>query len=182
MSYYTNKPSVYHEGNFIVRNYTEDQAGMDIRKEDVVQARNGWYYTSQEIETWKVKNTQDMPMYGNCGRCGQGGPIGTECSQCMERPPMKGEVVTGAGRPVYQLFQIDDMFLDSRLIAEIYGKGHDVDKADTRHRPGVLVREADAVPPLNELYHRLNGERNGEYWSEDEDFWDIAFHMQELLK
>ena len=73
MSYYTNKPSVYHEGNFIVRNYTEDQAGMDIRKEDVVQARNGWYYTSQEIETWKVKNTQDMPTYGNCRRCGQGG-------------------------------------------------------------------------------------------------------------
>ena len=81
MSYYTNKPSIYHEGNFIVRNYTEDQAGMDIRKEDVVQARNGWYYTSQEIETWKVKNTQDMPTYGNCGRCGQGGPIGSECSQ-----------------------------------------------------------------------------------------------------
>ena len=67
MSYYTNKPSVYHEGNFIVRNYAEDQAGMNIRKEDVVQARNSWYYTSLEIETWKVKNTQDMPTYGNCG-------------------------------------------------------------------------------------------------------------------
>ena len=53
MSYYTNKPSVYHEGKFIVWNYTKDQAAMDIRKEDVVQARNGWYYTSQEIETWK---------------------------------------------------------------------------------------------------------------------------------
>ena len=47
MSYYTNKPSVYHEGKFIVRNYTEDQAGMNIRKEDVVQARNDWYYTVQ---------------------------------------------------------------------------------------------------------------------------------------
>ena len=95
---------------------------------------------------------------------------------------MEGEVATGAGRPVYQLFQIDDMFLDSHLIAEIYRKGHDVAKADTRHRPGVLVREADAVPPLNELYYRLNGERGGEHWSEDEDFSDIAFHMQELLK
>ena len=55
-------------------------------------------------------------------------------------------------------------------------------KADTRHRPGVLVREADAVPPLNELYHRLSDERNGGYLSDDEDFWDIAFHMQDLLK
>ena len=95
---------------------------------------------------------------------------------------MEGGVATGAARPIYQLFQIEDMFLDSRLIAEIYGKGHDVAKTDTRHRPGVLVREADAVPPLHELYYRLNGERDGKYWSEDEDFWDIAFHMQELLK
>ena len=67
MSYYTNKPSIYHEGKFIVRNYTEDQVGTDIRKEDMVQARNGWYYTLQEIETWKVKNMQDLLTYGNCG-------------------------------------------------------------------------------------------------------------------
>ena len=46
-----NMCEINHEGKFIVRNYTEDQAGLDIRKEDVVQARNGWYYTSQEIET-----------------------------------------------------------------------------------------------------------------------------------
>ena len=106
MSHYTNKPSIYHEGKFIVRNYTEDQAGMDIRKEDIVQARNGWYYTSQEIETWKVKNTQDLPTYGNCVQCGQGGPIGTECSQCEERPLMEGGVATGTVRQIYRLFQV----------------------------------------------------------------------------
>ena len=99
-SYYTDKPSIYHEGKFIVWNYAEDQAGMDIRKEDVEQARNGMYYTSQEIETWKVKNTQDLPTYGNCERCCRSGPIGTECSQCEERP-----LIDGGGGPRAQLGQ-----------------------------------------------------------------------------
>ena len=181
MSYCTNKPSVYHEGKFIVRNYTEDQAGLDIRKEDVVQARNGWYYTSQEIETWKVKNTQDLPMYGNCVRCGKGRPIGTECSQCKEWPLMEGGVATGTVRQIYRLYQVEDMFFDSCLIAEIHGKGHDVAKADTWHRPGELVRDLNIIP-LNKLYIRLNGERDGEYWSKDEDFSDIAVNMQMLMK
>ena len=52
------------------------------------------------------------------------------------------------------------MFFDSRLIAEIYGKGHDVAKADTRHRLGELERDLNIIP-LNELYIRLNGERPG---------------------
>ena len=181
MSYYTNKPSVYHEGKFIVQNYTEDQAGMNIRKEDVVQARNGWYYTSQEIEAWKVKNTQDLPTYGNYVQCGQGRPIGMECSQCEERPLMKGGVATGTVRQIYHLFQVEDMFFDSRLIAETYGKGHDVAKADTQHRMGELVRDLNIIP-LNELYVRLNGKRDGEDWSDDEDFSDIAVHMQMMMK
>ena len=146
MSYYTDKPSIYHEGKFIVWNYAEDQAGMDIWKEDVEQARNGMYYTSQEIETWKVKNTQDLPTYGNCERCCRSGPIGTECSQCEERPLIDGGGATGTVRPIYQLMQVEDMFLDSRLIAEIYRKGHDVAKADTWHRPGELVEVVNMVP------------------------------------
>ena len=98
MSYYTNKPSGYQEGEYIVRYYTEDQAGMDIRKEDVLQAKNGMYYTPQEIEAWKVKN---MQMYGNCERCCRSGPIGTKCSQCEEKPLMEGGEATGTVRPIY---------------------------------------------------------------------------------
>ena len=60
------------------------------------------------------------------------------------------------------------MFLDSCLIAEIYEKGHDVAKADTQHRPGELV-EVFNILPLLEIYNRLNGERNGECLSDDED-------------
>ena len=42
--------------------------------------------------------------------------------------------------------QVKDMFLDSRLIAEIFGKGHDVAKADTQHRLGELVENVSVVP------------------------------------
>ena len=73
------------------------------------------------------------------------------------------------------------MFFDSRLIAEIYGKGHDVAKVDTQHRTGELVRDLNIIP-LNELYIRLNGKRDGEYWSEDEDFHDTTVHMQMMMK
>ena len=60
MSYYTNRPTVYHKGEYIVQNYTGDQAGKDIQDEDMLQAANGMYYMTQEIETWKVKNKQDF--------------------------------------------------------------------------------------------------------------------------
>ena len=75
--------------------------------------------------------------------------------------------------------QVEDMFLDSHIIAEIFRKGHDVAKADTRHKPGELVENINVVP-FFETYNRLNGERNGEYWSNDEDFSDIAAHVQSL--
>ena len=94
---------------------------------------------------------------------------------------MEGGVATGTVRQIYQLFQVKDMFLDSRFIAEIYGKGHDVAKADIRHRPGELVRDINIIP-LNELYVRLNGKRDGDDWSDDEDFSDITVNMQMLMK
>ena len=94
---------------------------------------------------------------------------------------MEGGVATGTVRQIYQLYQVEDMFFDSRLIAEIHGKGHDVAKADTWHRPGELVRDLNIIP-LNKLYIRLNGKRDGEYWSKDEDFSDIAVNMQMLMK
>ena len=120
---------------------------------------------------------QDLLTYGNCERCCQGGPVGSECSQCEERPLTKGGEATGTIRPIYRLMQVEDMFLDSRLIAEIYRKGHDVAKADTWHRPGELV-EVVNILPFFEIYDRLNGERNGECLSDDKDFSDIAAHVQ----
>ena len=102
----------------------------------------------------------------------------------LERPLMEGGEATGTVMPIYQLLQVEDMFLDSHLTAEIYGKRHDVAKADTRHRPGELVDlvEVINIMPFFELYDRLNGKRNGDCWSDDEDFSDIAVHVQMMMK
>ena len=42
MSIYT--PGSYCEGEYLVQNYTEDQAGKDTWDKDVLQATNGMYY------------------------------------------------------------------------------------------------------------------------------------------
>ena len=152
---------------------------MDIPDEDVLQAANGMYFTSQEIETWKVKNTQDMQTYGNCGRCYRSGPIGTKCSLCKEKPLMvRGEAV-GLVWPSYRLMQVEDMFLDSRLIAEIYGKGRDVAKADTWHGQEELVNKVSGVP-FDEIYDRLDAMRTGESCDDEDDFGQLAAQMQSL--
>ena len=72
----------YKEGAYLVRNYTKDQAGKDIWDEDVLQAANGMYYMTEEIEAWKVKNMLEMPTYGNCYKCYWGGPINEACLEC----------------------------------------------------------------------------------------------------
>ena len=50
----------YHKGEYIVRNYTEDQAGKDIRNEDMVQATNGMYYMTE-----RDRNMEGQEHTGN---------------------------------------------------------------------------------------------------------------------
>ena len=67
---------------YIVVRYTEDQAGQDIRDEDVIQAENSVWYTKAEIKTWRDKTTAGIPTYGNCVNCYWGGPVGLKCTHC----------------------------------------------------------------------------------------------------
>ena len=99
-------------------------------------------------------------MYGSCYRCYsyQKGPIGSWCSQCNLKPLMlRGEAV-GIVRPRYWLIQVKDIFLDSCLIAQIFGKGHDVTKADMQHGWEGVMRKVDGAP-FNEIYQRLDAKR-----------------------
>ena len=87
---------------------------------------------------------------------------------------VRGEAV-GLVWPSYQLMQVEDMFLDSCLITEIFGKGHDVTKADTQHGWEGLVKKVDGVP-FDEIYYRLDAMRKGEM--SEEDFSRLAAQMQ----
>ena len=46
---------------YIVVRYTEDQAGQDIRDEDVIQAENSVWYTKAEIKTCGTRPLQEYP-------------------------------------------------------------------------------------------------------------------------
>ena len=91
---------------------------------------------------------------------------------------VRGEAV-GLVQPIYQLMQVEDWFLDSCLIAEIYRKGHDVAKADTQHGRGELVNNVDGVP-FDEIYDRLDAMRRGESCNDEDDFSQLAAQMQGL--
>ena len=47
-------------------------------------------------------------------------------------------------QPSFQLIQVEDMFLDSHVVAQIFGKGHDV----TRKIGGQL---GAILPPMEEV-------------------------------
>ena len=110
---------------YIIVQYTEDQAGQDIRDEDVIQAENLVWYTKAEIKTWRDKTTAGIPTYGNCVSCYWGGPVGLECTHC------DGKITKS---PAYQVHESRGKILDSRWVARYFERGHDVAKADRKHR------------------------------------------------
>ena len=110
---------------YIVVRYTEDQAGQDIRDEDVIQAENSVWYTKAEIKTWRDKTTAGIPTYGNCVNCYWGGPVGLKCTHC------DGKIIKD---PTYQVHELRRKILDSRWVTGYFERGHDVAKADRKHR------------------------------------------------
>ena len=110
---------------YILRGYTEDQAGQDIRAEDVIQADNLVWYTWAKRKAWKEKTTAGVPTYGNCTDCYWGGPVGMVCTHCKGKDEKK---------PTYQVLQVGDKLLDSRWVTKFFKKGHEVAKADRKHR------------------------------------------------
>ena len=88
---------------YIMKGYTEDQAGQDIRAEDVIQAANLVWYMRAEIRTWQDKTTAGIPTYGNCTKCYWGGPVGMVCTHCVGK---------GKKRPTYQVVKVEHKILD----------------------------------------------------------------------
>ena len=110
---------------YIVKGYTVDQAGQDIRDEDVIQAANSVWYTKAEIKTWRDKTTAGIPTYGSCVRCYWGGPVGLKCTHC------DGKITRNL---TYQVHESRGKILDSHWVARYFEKGHDVAKANRKHR------------------------------------------------
>ena len=114
-----------NDERYIVKGYTEDQAGQDIRAKDVIQAKNLVWYTWAKRRAWQEKTTAGIPTCGNCTDCYWGGPVGMVCMHC------KGK---GEKKPTYQVLKVEEKILDSCWVTGYSKKGHEVAKADRKHR------------------------------------------------
>ena len=108
-----------------MKGYKEDQAGEDIRAEDVIQAANLVWYMKAEIRTWQDKTTAGIPTYGNCTGCYWRGLVGMICMHCESK---------GKKRSTYQVLKVEDKIMDSRWVTGYFRKGHKVTKANRKHR------------------------------------------------
>jgi hypothetical protein len=111
----------------IVKNCTPDQAGEDIREEDVVRPSNHRCCElsnskhAAEMGTWKEKSNPSAPTHGSCIRCMKSGPLGKSCIECFNDVGVR----TGCRMMCHH-----QKTLDSVTLAEIFRQGHEVAKAD----------------------------------------------------
>jgi hypothetical protein len=101
----------------IVKGYTDDQEGKDIRDEDVVRPSNGKYTKQGSLETnsWQQKSSAGCPTYGTCGFCFKAGPTGKKC------------VCTNGG---YGILFYRGYIIDSIMFGEMFVEELEVAKAD----------------------------------------------------
>jgi hypothetical protein len=117
----------YYE-EYVVKNYSPDQEGSDIKDEDVVRPRNHrWTLSgSNETHSWNLSSTACGPTYGTCVECTRAGPLAQVCNECNRHHT--------AG---YMILVSEDgqKILDSITIAQMFGKGIEVAKADLKNNP-----------------------------------------------
>ena len=107
----------------IIKSYTEDQAGQDIRPEDVVRPTNHcWCIGGNDINEhgrcWTQKSRARRPTYGSCIVCMDAGPVGQTCLKCTEECTENGQ------RAVYWMIGRGEeprmMILDSLHLAQMF--------------------------------------------------------------
>ena len=103
----------------VVRSYTDEQEGQDIREEDVARPKNHcWCYDGNEPDengrTWRDKSRAWRPTYGSCIFCYDAGPVGQNCVKCS---------INGKNAGYWMIVRGQDpkKFLDSIRLAEIFG-------------------------------------------------------------
>jgi hypothetical protein len=119
----------YYE-QYVVKNYSPDQEGKYIKDEDVKRPHNHrWTKScSDEAHSWNLWSTACAPTYRTCVECMRAGPLGQVCNECNRHHT--------AG---YMILVSEDhqKILDSITVAEMFGKGIEVAKADMKNLPNM---------------------------------------------
>jgi hypothetical protein len=109
----------------IVKSYTADQQGQDIKDEDVVRPPNHrWCIAGgEEIHNRKLKSAAQCPTYGSCQVCMRNGPAGKRCKGCLSERS-----------GIYTILMYRGNILDSITITGICKTGHETAKADRTYK------------------------------------------------
>ena len=125
----------------MLKDYDESQAGLDIKMEDVVNARRmnnngndrfyeGDYITDLIPHFNKLSNT-GCSMYGNCKGCYASGPVGKVCICSVERQPGSRYGYCVIYRKPGGIGS-SPRLIDAEFFSRIMGRGHEMAKADRK--------------------------------------------------
>ena len=109
----------------VLKTYTEDQAGKDIREEDVARPLNQvWAMNGEDEATIGTNSNMGCPTYGNCWYCFSSGPVNMRCQFCKRRD-------CGFAVMYFSSKDNDDVrIVDAQFISKWFGANHQPAKAD----------------------------------------------------
>jgi hypothetical protein len=120
-----------------VVNYTNYQAGEDIRDEDVVRPCNHRYSINGSVErwTWALKNRSSTLTYGSCTKCFKAGPNGQVCLDHDGDHSHGFMMLAIEGNEFNSGQWIPTRLIDSLTLAEMFGLGVQVCKGHKLQHP-----------------------------------------------
>ena len=137
-------------------NYADCQEDEDIRDEDVIRSRQGFFCTEEEIAAFKLKSKDRCPTYGNCNKCWSSGPVGKMCTFCTDPPDRN------IGHQVIFMINTAErtprMILDAEGISDACGANHKIAKGKSTCRwlstPTRTIEAEDIAPKLDQAVDR----------------------------
>jgi hypothetical protein len=95
-----------------MRGYTVKMRGKKIPDDMVVSAKNGQWFTKNEVENFVMKSTPGCPTYGICPHCFGSGPVHMLCQKCRNKDE------------IYMISKRNGKFLDAEWISRFFGTSH----------------------------------------------------------
>jgi len=134
-------------------NYEEDE---DIRDEDVIHSKQGFFCTEEEIAAFKLKSKDRCPACGNCNRCWSSGPVGKMCTFCTDTPDRN--IGCQVVHMINTVERTPRIVLDAQGISKTYGANHEIAKGKSTCRwmstPVRTIEAEDVVPKLKQAVDR----------------------------
>jgi hypothetical protein len=100
---------------YIVAEYNDTMKGKVIPDNQAVRAKNGQWFTKNEVDNFELKSTPRCPMYGVCRHCFSSGPVHMHCQKCKTK---------GHRYYIPRMNGVCGKILDAEWISRFFGTSH----------------------------------------------------------